>query len=145
MFAGLGGEEKLSRRAQREKPTDEFHLGDAGDDLVAANSTTFDSDMEDLLDRYSVDVKQLDHLEGEERTEATHHLYRRNALRENRMNAWVSEQCRPLLVEYQTCFAQTRYKIPFITCAMEDNAYNHCLNLAMVRKVFAISIPLFAL
>ena len=132
MFSKLGGEDSWRRPVKTAQPDDEFHLGNiSNDDLVTSTNTGCDP-ITEILDRYPVDYDRVQHLEGEERAEAAEHLYRSAALRDARTAAWIRDQCAPLLLEYHQCLRNTRIRIPYITCTMEQEVYTHCLDVSKV-------------
>lgn len=134
MFSGLGGNETWQKPKKSYAEDDEFHLGTATDaDSMAAKMESQDS-LTRILDRYPIDISHLDHLEGDDRVQATQELYRRGALRDARTSSWIREQCAPLLLEQKTCLENVTVWVPFFTCASEEHAYSHCLSIAKVRR-----------
>jgi len=140
MFASLGGEESWEPKIKKRDPSDEFGLSDLQEDEGFGLIETDSSGVSDILRRHPVALEELSQLEGEMKNEATIQIYRKNAIRENRLSNWMRDQCAPLLLEYQECFKTTKFKLPFISCAAEESAYHHCLEVAKVclQTVFSL-------
>lgn len=151
MFSGLGGDESWRKPSNVSQPDDEFHLGDITEAGIRESLAQSTDSLTHILERYNVDTEQLNHLEGDSKHEATRELYRRSALRDARTKTWVTEQCAGLQKEYHACLSSSYLRIPYVTCATEEQSYSHCMDLATVRtppttfSVFSTVTPILNL